>query len=367
MTPTSGHADLDVKNANRQPLERKTGGFTLMEVLVAFALMVVMLSVIYTIFEAAGKAFGASAARLEIVETANIVFDIMRRDFKGATVDADGRVFRGYDRAASSGTWWGTRAPCYSPGLPSEWRSWCLNIYYSSRYKQTCDVWTPTVWFRTTTAPEARGGMVEVAYRLRRTYGASYGVPCPGNLERAVRTSFEPTGRTTISGQWVSTVPAFPTSSSPDAFSIMPIAMNVYDLRFFYLNSAMQDTRPIPPRGPKRWCTDGFNSTRPYYYMRPAIWPPYAGRSNDAWRPMGAGNNRNGSDGDGNLSPTARRRRLPAAVMMLIRIGDKDRRVWTDLATVDRPAKERDGLPQYDEIGLWFQQIFFIPNHVHNP
>jgi len=354
-----GHNSLSCRAAGRKARDgdsrgvRVVAGFTLVELMVAFALMLIMVSVVYVAFDSAGRAFGVSAARLEIFEAARAAFEIMRQDFRGAIVNADGRIFRGYQYARSSSTWWGGRTTAGLPALPSEWCSECMIVYNTTRYNYLGS-YTDCVWFRTTSAPEARGGLAEVVYRVRRAYTQGGPMPSAGVLERAVRTSWPPT-------QSSDPITVFPQRGDPDYFSIMPLVMRVYDMRFYYLNSVMQYTGPIQIGSPNRWASDCWSGQN---YLKPSVWPPRQGP--ESWRPKGAGSP---SDREDRAIPEVeRRRRLPAAVMMLIRIADFQEREWTDRAINQAGIeRDRDGRKQFDEIGMWFQQIFFIPNHVKTP
>ena len=133
--------------------------------------MVILLTTVFIVFDTGCKVFTMSCARLEIMEMARTVLHIMERDIGGAMVDADGRVFRGYGFAyhphlytTYSGAY-GRRGVFAMPGLTDGWRTTSFYMW-ASRDRKHSNNYSDLLWFRTNTAPEARGGQAEVIYRL---------------------------------------------------------------------------------------------------------------------------------------------------------------------------------------------------------
>ena len=345
----------------------------MIELLIAFGLMVILLSTVFVIFDTGSKVFSGAAAKLEIMEMARTLFHIMERDLNGAQVDMDGRVFRGYAFAAHGNRYFGGRKVFGIPALNSEWRSTSYYLWPDRNYKHGW-AYTDLLWFRTTSAPEARGGQAEIIYRLaappggytiRRYYG--------GTLERGYRTSWPPStgNRTDPDGPYLKEMknggdarncsaittcpPQMHVEGSGDTvMQIIPIAPFCYDFKLDYLDPFRWDTREV--YGFRMH--SGVTLDRDWGCATREVWPPrYGGRLSEDW-----------VWGGGHFTANECRRQLPAAVRAYVRLGDFRQTAWTDYALdFGSWQRQKDGQKQVDEIGLVFEQLFFIPKHVRFP
>ncbi|MEW6359446.1 MAG: prepilin-type N-terminal cleavage/methylation domain-containing protein [Planctomycetota bacterium] len=361
---------------NCKARQARCGGFTMIELLIAFGLMVVLLSTVYIIFDTGSKVFGKSSARLEIMELARTVFHIMERDLNGATVDADGRVFRGYGFAYASSATYGGRKVFGLPGLNTDWRNTSYYLYASYDYNVSYN-FSDLLWFRTDSAPESGGGQAEVIYRLAcppQGAGAFTKYYYGGTLERGIRTTWPASSTDPNAFSRVMTnntdaqncplVTSFPPQVQSDnpsdpVMQIIPLAPFCYELRFDFLDAFAWNTKS----GQMHRFHDGVsldsNTTMSAY---------------EVWPPRGSLNPTRGPMSEYRLWSTARltanecRRHLPAAVKVYTRLGDIRQVVWADM-TIDFGSWGRvaDGQVQVDEIGMVFEQWFFLPQHVRFP
>ena len=353
-------------------------GFTMIELLIAFGLMVVLMSTVYIIFDTGSKVFGKSAARLEIMEMARTVFHIMERDLNGATLDSDGRVFVGYGCASRAENIFAGRKIFGLPALHDDWRKTCYYLWQSAAYNVSYN-FSDLVWFRTDTAPEAKGGQAEVIYRLAKTGGNNlmmyyYG----GTLERGVRTSWpaslgetdDPEGPyLKVINNRTDAIDCPPITSSPSpsyvsdntGMQVIPLAPFCYELRFDYLDSISWNVQS----GNMQRMHDGVTVPDYGWWMAAReVWPPRG-----AWPGLARGPlSENRLWSPPNFTAPECRRHLPAAVKAYVRIGDANQAVWADMQLdFGSWQREKDDQVQVDEVGMVFEQWFFLQNHVRFP
>lgn len=359
-------------------LRGKARGFTLIELLMAFGLMIILLTTIHVIFDAGGKAFSSASARMEIMEMAQAVFQMMERDLTGAMLDNDGRIFRGYGRASNSGTRYGGRKIFGTPAMSSDWMNRCFYLDASSSMRLGFS-YSDLLWFRTNSAPEAKGAQAEIIYRL--TYPSMgrgnmiyyYG----GTLERAYRTdwvasSADPAPTTVMTSSTcltAATIVPFPPqsydpTSSDTAMTLIPLCPFCYELRFDFLDSMMwnvRDALALRVRSGYSYPSSYDADASPQL----EVWPPYLNGPSYCYSLVSEQMNTGSNLG---LTANECRMRLPAAVRVYIRIGDMNQVVWTDVdLNFSSWKRVLDEQKQVDEIGMIFEQLFFLPNHVRYP
>ncbi|NOZ22819.1 MAG: hypothetical protein GXP25_17205 [Planctomycetes bacterium] len=363
--------------------QTQCGGFTLIELLIAFGLMVVLLSTVYVIFDTGSKVFGKSAARLEIMEMARTLFHMMERDLEGAKLDKDGRIFRGYGFTWHGNQVYGGRKIFGLPGLTgtfgNPWRSTSFFLWASRSYNVSYN-YSDLLWFRTSSAPEIRGRDAEIIYRLSCPPGGAgaftryyYG----GTLERAIRANWPPsTGdRDSDTGPYkkiirnrsdavncglITTPPPQSYSDDGTAMQIIPLCPFCYELRFDYLDAFSWNVQ----KGRMHRMHDGISLDYGGGMAQREAWPPrgsWPGRARGPLSEYRIWSN-------ANFTANECRMHLPAAVKAYVRIGDIRQAVWSDIS-IDFGSWQRkaDGQVQVDEVGMVFEQWFFLPNHVRYP
>jgi general secretion pathway protein J len=92
-------------------MDRKKSGFTLVEIVVAVAVLSILTVMLYTVFKSGADAWSTSETRLDIFQNARIILEQMTQELAGAFVDDDnGAGFTGKETDF---------APGY-PGDPTE-------------------------------------------------------------------------------------------------------------------------------------------------------------------------------------------------------------------------------------------------------
>lgn len=90
----------------RIPIEKKihlkNSAFTLVELVVAVSLASIIIIITVTLFNQASAVFSESDACNEVYQNARSVFDIMKRDISGSSLNANYELFRSFDNIDSN-------------------------------------------------------------------------------------------------------------------------------------------------------------------------------------------------------------------------------------------------------------------------
>lgn len=89
-------AQTNTRNYVRKTLVERQSGFTLVELVIIIALMVILWGVAYTMFYQSKNVFSLSDNKLEMYQYARIAMDEISRDLKGATLKDNVDYFRSF-------------------------------------------------------------------------------------------------------------------------------------------------------------------------------------------------------------------------------------------------------------------------------
>ena len=83
-------------------LNSKESAFTLVELIVAVSLASIIIFITVTLFNQASTVFSEADACNEVYQNARSVFDIMKRDISGSTLNANNEMFKAFDNINSN-------------------------------------------------------------------------------------------------------------------------------------------------------------------------------------------------------------------------------------------------------------------------
>lgn len=174
-------------------------GFTLVELLVAVALGVIVLSIVAVVFGQTTTVFNDATARIEALQNGRVALDLIQQDLEAAVIDPAGRQFIGVPNGTSLGL---TAA-------------------------------TPALWFTTMNAGDGGG---KVLYYLQ---------------DAPTGTTFSPDAKWLMRAADTTTISALESTDIPLTTDGIMIAYGIKSLEISYLGSITAGPNVYP-----RWFTD---------------------------------------------------------------------------------------------------------------
>ncbi|MDR4498595.1 MAG: GspJ family type II secretion system protein [Candidatus Scalindua sp.] len=94
--------NCNFERAGQYALNSKESAFTLVELIVAVSLASIIIFITVTLFNQASTVFSEADACNEVYQNARSVFDIMKRDISGSTLNANNELFKSFDNIDSN-------------------------------------------------------------------------------------------------------------------------------------------------------------------------------------------------------------------------------------------------------------------------